>query len=509
MSIDQQTFTALPIVVLLFQELNDQAIRYCHWKSTHSLPRAMSGKTDLDLLIERGDSRRFKGLLYQLDFKPFVSDPSRQFPAIEDYLGFDEQTGGLVHLHIHYRLVLGEQYVKNYYLPLEQPFLDQTCLRWGVKVPAAELEVIVLTLRALLKYRNQDATRDHLGLGNASGIPPAILGEFEYLLSQTNMEQIGRALREHVTFVSPELVCTFLRTIRETPRDGRTLARLRDQVRRELAPYQRYGWLRARLSYLRGMFTHQWPFDRIVRRIAPDLDKRKRPVMGGLTLAFVGADGAGKSTIIKHITKWLSWRLDVRAYYLGTSKPSPVTKLLKATADAAQLGYAGCRRLFGEQSGLTRIADRPRRLFQSLRYLSEARDRYRRYVASRHKAAQGTIIVYDRYPLEAMRIFNRTVDGPRIAATNIERLGPVTGALARAEERMYKKILPPEQLFLLHVSPEVSQQRKPGHKRELLEAKCRAIEEIARDGLNIFNVDAEQPLEQVLLQIKTSLWRLL
>jgi thymidylate kinase len=505
----QDTLPALRIVAELFQVLNDREIRYCHWKSTHGLPRAMSGKTDLDILVDRGDSRRFKEVLYELDFKPFVSDPSKQFPAIEDYLGFDAPTGRLVHLHIHYRLVLGEQYVKNYYLPLEKPFLDHTTARWGVKVPAPELEIVVLTVRALLKYRDQDVARDRLGVGGEGGIPPTILREFEYLLEQTSMEAVGRALREHITFISPELVTTFLETIRTNPRDGQTLGRLRRQVQIELAPYQRYGWLRARAIYLRGMLTRQWPFDKIVRRIAPGLDKRKRPVTGGLTMAFVGADGAGKSTIIAHITKWLSWRLDVQTYYLGTSRPSAPTKVLKATADLARLGHSGCRRLLGEQSAAARLAEQPYRLLKNLRYLSEGRDRYRRYMASRRKAAQGTVIVYDRYPLQAVRIFNRTIDGPRIAATSNGHAGKTTGALARIEEQMYRKILPPEHVFVLHVSPDVSQQRKPEHKRELIEAKSQAIEQIARDDLNIVDVDAEQPLEQVLIQIKTALWRVL
>jgi len=64
-------------------------------------------------------------------------------------------------------------------------------------------------------------------------------------------------------------------------------------------------------------------------------------------------------------------------------------------------------------------------------------------------------------------------------------------------------------LFILRVSPEVSLARKPDHKPELIEAKSRAIGQIARDDLSFTEIDAEQPLEQVLLQIKSTLWRLL
>ncbi|HWQ16143.1 MAG TPA: hypothetical protein VNL77_25305 [Roseiflexaceae bacterium] len=509
MTAKHETAATLGVVARLFKQLNDQGVRYCHWKSTHGLPRALRGKTDLDLLVGRGDARRFKAVLYQLDFKPLVSDPSRQFPAIEDYLGFDPATGDLVHLHVHYRLVLGEQYVKNYVLPLEQAFLDNTRLQWGVKVPAPELEIAVLALRVLLKYRNQDALRDALGLGRRGGIPPALLDELAYLLAQTSRDEIDRALRRHITCVSPELIQAFLDTIRDAPRDGRALLRLRGRARRELAPYRRYGWLRSRAAYLQGMITRQWPFDRIMRRIAPGLEKRKRPASGGLGLAFVGADGAGKSTIIAQITKWLGWRLDVRTYYLGASRPSLVTRALKGVSGLAGLAHAGCRRLFGAGSAPARLAAWPRDLLKHLRYLAEGRDRYRRYLASRREAAQGTIVVYDRYPLEAVRVFNRTVDGPRIAASSEGPLGPLSRRLAQIEERMYRKIRPPEHVFVLHVSPDVSQARKPEHARELIEAKSRAIETIAREDLDLIDVDADRPVDEVLLQIKTALWRLL
>ena len=101
------------------------------------------------------------------------------------------------------------------------------------------------------------------------------------------------------------------------------------------------------------------------------------------------------------------------------------------------------------------------------------------------------------------------MDGPRIAAACNGHMGQMTKKLSQAEENLYQKIRPPEQLFVLQVSPEVSLARKPDHKPELIEAKSQAIRQIARNDLNLTEVDAEQPLEQVLLQIKSTLWHLL
>ena len=40
-------------------------------------------------------------------------------PGMESFLGFDPTTGTLLHLDVHYRLVLGEQLIKNHHLPVE------------------------------------------------------------------------------------------------------------------------------------------------------------------------------------------------------------------------------------------------------------------------------------------------------------------------------------------------------------------------------------------------------
>lgn len=499
----------LEAVVALLEQLNDEGVRYCHWKSTCRLPQSLAGRTDLDLLIDRGHARRFKAILYQHDFKPFVSHPQRQYPAIEDYLGFDQATGRLIHLHIHYRLVLGEQFAKNYYLPLEQCFLGHSEWRLGVRTPAAELEIIVLALRALLKYRDRDALADMLGLGRTSGIPPAILDEFRYLFDQTTPERIERARQQHVGFVPADLLATFLATIRASPRAGRTLYRLRQRVRRELAPYQRQSRLLARCRYWRAALARQWPLSRLLRRFSPDEDKRKIPALGGATVAFIGADGAGKSTIIARITRWLSWRMIAYTFYMGSSQPSLVTRALKGAAGLARLGHTGCQRLFGERSRPTLLAAGLARLLTSLRYLSDGRDRCRRYLAGRRKAAQGAIVIYDRYPLAGAQIFNRTIDGPRIAALCGNQSGPLITWLAQAEERFYRQILPPDHIFALHVGPDVAQTRKPGHRRAAIEAKSQAIDRLANDSAELTHIDAEQPLDQVVLQIQSALWQLI
>ena len=494
-----------PLTILseLFQQLNAAGIRYCFWKSTHGLDDALRGEGDLDLLVDRMDATRLRAMILDRDFKPFVSAPQRQFPAVEDYLGFDRRAGRIVHLHLHYRVIIGGHYTKNYVLPLEASFLNNTRIRSGVRVPAPELETIVLVLRALLKYRNRDGLGDLLKLRRRGGLPPSILKEFDGLLAQTDLDRIASALKCHAAFIPQDLVFDFLKTVRKSPRDLWTLFGLRSHVRRVLAPYQRVGALRAEIEYYRIMLAHTLPSKRLRNYFLSD--PHKKPATGGLGIAFIGTDGAGKSTSVQQIAKWLSGRLNVYKLYMGTTHPSLGTKALRIIATAGRAVQAGCGRVLGKANPVTRAARGLEQLLTDLRYLSEGRDRQNRYITGQRKIAQGGIVIYDRYPLAAVSIDGRAMDGPRIEANGGNR-GGMFAKLAFVEENIYRGIRPPDHIVVLRVSPEVSLTRKPEHRRERIETKSQALAEFAREGLNVTEIDAEQPLDQVLLQIKSAIW---
>ena len=146
---------------------------------------------------------------------------------------------------------------------------------------------------------------------------------------------------------------------------------------------------------------------------------------------------------------------------------------------------------------------------KNLSYVAVGRDRYWRFVAGQRRANNGAIVIYDRYPLPGLSVNGRPADGPRIAFANPAPLGRFTGKLAQIEEDYYHRIPGPENLMVLQVSPEVSLARKPGHSREEIEAKCLAMEGIEAGDSELMVINADRPLEQVLSQVKTSLWRLL
>ncbi len=505
----QENSITLEAVAALFQALNQHNLRYCHWKSNLRLENSLRGQTDLDLLVDRRHSQTFRQILSEHNVKLVLAPPGKRYPAVEDYLGFDPASGKSFHLHVHYHLVLGEQLVKNYRLPLETHFLDSVRLRYGVNIPAPELELIVLSMRALLKYRDRDAIQDILSLRPA-GLPEHILKEIEWLMGQTSVERLSQALTELAEVVPADVVLEFLHVVVDMPRPGAALFHLRRRVRRALRPYQRNSRWQAILTYFKETWRRRkrFRFSRLPKMMLPT---------GGVTLALVGADGAGKSTMCQRLAQWLSWKMDVRVYYLGSKQPSRRSRVAYLLFRMARRTHREISRVIGEQNPVARFLETVRQSFLYAHYVFIGQDRYRRYVAGRKRAMAGSIVIFDRYPLDAItgQLGPHLLDGPQIQQVVEGDLGRIAQALARAEQNLYDNMRAPDYLFVLEVSPETSLQRKPDHHRTAVEAKSQTIGELvalAESGAAKFNlvaINADHPMEEVIAQLKTKIWEVL
>jgi thymidylate kinase len=132
-------------------------------------------------------------------------------------------------------------------------------------------------------------------------------------------------------------------------------------------------------------------------------------------------------------------------------------------------------------------------------------DRYRRYLAGLQHASKGAVVIFDRYPMEA------PLDGPQIHLAEGFKPGIITNALMSLERDIYRKFQMPDLLCILEVSPEISLQRKPDHRRSAIEAKHQLLRKLAsslqgKSRARLRRIDAGLPLEQVDLHIKRALW---
>ncbi len=177
---------SLQIVDRLTQRLEQENIAYCHWKSNEHVDAAVEGKTDLDILVDKAKQEQLERVLPEIGFKYFEAIPCRRYRDIEDYLAIDEETGTLVHFHLHYQLELGEKQLKGYHLPWEELILSSRIYDRTHQIYIAEpnIEIILLIVRAALKVRNRDRLKNLLGYDYFKG---DFIREFNWLKARIDL----------------------------------------------------------------------------------------------------------------------------------------------------------------------------------------------------------------------------------------------------------------------------------------------------------------------------------
>lgn len=486
-------------VVSLFGALAAGGIRCCHWKSNSHLDAAISGETDLDLLVDRAQLDEFRRIVADHGFKAMRAAPGKDYPGVENHLGLDLGTSRVLHLHVHADLVLGQQFVKDYHLPIESAVLDSVREVSGIPIPAADMELIVLAMRAVLKYRARDALKDLLGV-RGPGIPRAILAEATWLSQQTSGPRIERRLSELQGVVPAAVVREIIDVLTRGRTRGIRLIVLRARLRRALRRFRRLSRPRATLRYVAAL----WRKRRQSRRGDPK--RRMRPTTGGTTIAVIGPDGAGKTSVIAATQRVLSTRMDVQTIYMGSSQPSAPTRALKR---GSKLAFSATRVL--ERHRLTaRLLGSPTRrtarLLLAMRRVVEGRQRGRRALEGQRAAETGSVVIFDRYPLEAVRIHDRVMDGARLDTELSQPRGRLIEHLVRRERELHDRISPPDHVIALRVDPDVSLGRKPAHDPESIHAKSESITDATRTRSDFLEIDANAPFEAVVREVNERIW---
>ncbi len=460
----------------VFQRLNDEGIRYCHWKSNAHLADSFASKTDFDLLVDPRDATRLRDCLDRWGVRRRLGTPDKVHQGMEDYVGFDWVTGNLFHLHVHFQLIFGRKHEKNYRLPIEQEILATAVDDdvYPIRKIQPELELMVLILRALVKSR--------LGIRSwvrpLRGVPtfPAnTINEFEYLSCQIRKEVFAAHVKRHFSDVSD----VFSRMAREDVNRlaSSELRQFQRRIKRALTPYRLMP--DAELAKLR----------RAKRRAAHD----SRTWVGegsGRCIAFVGADGSGKSTTVADIRRWLGWKLSVRTGYMGIPKSDRRLAVLQFLIRLA--AKARCATL--------------KNALSDCRWVHIARHRYQTFKRGRELSQQNHVVLFDRYPFAHFRSMEQPMDGPRIS---LRRL------VSRFERTFYDRIDKPDTTFVLQVTAEESIRRQQQAGRgacdeNTIVQKVNAVNRLvqAKDKSFVL-IDTHQGREAVLLNIKRKIWEIL
>ena len=485
--------TGLQLTREFATRLDEAGIRYCHFKSNQHLEAALQGITDMDVLVDRRAGPKLTEILGGLGCKRFSAPPSGDYPAVEDHLGFDRPTGRLIHLHLHHRLTAGEKHLKGYRLPWEELMLSTSRKdpATGFRAADPNVECLLLLVRSGLKLGAADGVLAWLGRDQ---VGDDVAREFAWLMKRVDPEhlvELGESL------LGKPVGSALRKILLDGPSVGRLFA-LRARGRPALERFRSYSGVEATLRRTwRMLFL---VFCALGRKLPnpPMAVSRKNP-RGGLLIAFLGADGSGKSSLAQRVVKWLRWKLDARVAYFGSGDgPSSLLRLPFRQA---------LRWVIASRSGprITPLRDRVPTGVRALWALVLALEKRRRLMQAWRARNQGLVIVCDRYPQDQIKGFS---DGPLLDRWRRSRW-PWLRMLARWEAMPYAWAIshPPDLVLKLRVTPVVAVRRKPEMR---LDDVCRRERAIADLGFpvatRVREVNADGPWDDVLLECKREIW---
>lgn len=481
----------LSLVIKLFKEWDNSEIRYCHWKGNEHLFEAISGATDCDVLVDHKRKDSAEKILHKLGYIKMFSQYGSRYPYVEDWLGCDEPTGELIHIHLHYQIVSGHIGIKEYTLPFAEHLLDTRVLHsdYPVWIADPNLELVMLYSRIGIKADYKDVVKSK---ANRYVLSNHDVKEIEYLRKIVNWDKISSILSVYYQSDLDKMQ----RLMQERIYDSRWLIKLKSLSGKAFNKYKRTGAATPVLE-LFYVFTIYGRFG-IKKYLFPNMVTRKTFGKGkGAVIAVVGQDGAGKSTVCKDLKKWLSWKVDVSTGYLGSGDHyhSWQKLLVEKLSENDQFILRNIRSAVAV-SNLKKLSKRNYRIIKQANSF----------------ANKGGVTVLDRYPQNKYIGIN---DGPKIPIMMKKaRNGLIKRYLeynASVERNFIEKCTnnSPDLIIKLMLPIDESLKRKPEEDEENIRKKHEIINNITIGNSESIVIDATLPYEEELVQIHNAIWNLL
>lgn len=218
-------------------------------------------------------------------------------------------------------------------------------------------------------------------------------------------------------------------------------------------------------------------------------------------IAFVGCDGAGKSTVSDAILAWMQESRATQSCHLGIQSKSLGEALVKWPLIGKKI-----ERLIAANSPRGNPSHHkdgkgPSTLAALAIFVLSVR-RWRRYRKMMTLRRQGIAVVADRFPQVA--VANMKIDGPGLA--DVKYRNALVRFLARREQALYAYMISyrPDLVIRLNVDLATAFARKPDHRYESLALKIASVPKLHYQGAPILDLDSGLPLADVIAQAQVA-----
>lgn len=487
----------LEICKNLFGALKAAQIRYCHWKSNEHLSAGLEGETDLDILIHSSDASAFRQAARKLRFIEFSPVWYLKYDNIEDYIGMDEAEGKLVHLHVHHQLMIGRKFIKNYSIPWEKAIFENLLFieEYGIYTICPEIELLLLIVRRSAKNRMRFRAS-----GGKNFLSKDEVREWNWLVQRIDREKLDSyAAKLLSSECADQLACALAGETARFP----SLSRL---IRKTILPgclvgkggaYTDFRYLARKISAASAFLMY--------KKIKANIPYRRKLPGEGIIVAIMGIDGSGKSTVIRQLSDFLSWKIDFYSVYFGSGDGSssllrlPLLWLAKkrsaARGDARRIDKASKEKMQSKNSH--KFA---KFLWAALLVLEKKKKMVRAQAAKR----RGLIVVSDRYP-QARRF--GVNDGPLLAAW-LNGKNRAKKKIAEWELDSYRRLAEqaPDLLIKLRIPIDVALERKKDTPEYVLMEKVSAVADISYEGARTVEIPTDCPVAETMRSVKLAIW---
>lgn len=477
--------------IVLFEYWNKEDVLYCHWKSNEHLVEGLAGDTDLDILVDYNNKALCEKILCDCDYLQCNPQYGSRYPNVNDWIGFDEFTGKLIHIHLHYAIITGHKGMKEYNLPWSELCLETRIkdINTNVYIMEPNLELVTLFTRIGLKAsirRLYEAQNGRFKL-NAEDTR-----EIEYLKLRVNWNSVHALLVKYYGNKAGDICCI----IKRENLDSKDFVQLVNITTSCMKKFNRYGITETIFKKYYFAFALR-VISFIKNRIGVNVITRKTIRSSkGKIIVFLGQDGAGKSTVSKEITEWLNWKLEAKKFYLGSGEhyqswQKKIRNILPQKKNFLTSAISAWLTL----SDYVSLAKRLNKIIRS----AEA------------YADKGGIVIFDRFPQVK---YNGINDGPKIRSNYVPLIKNSIikkyAEFCASQEEKYLNDAVKHQVdlvFKLLLSPEESLKRKPEEDLSLVRKKHEIIKDMKFEKADCYDIDATMDYEKELIQIKDLIWQ--